>query len=475
MHRRSIPIFHLTLGAIAALWLGACASSDPLTGRNILAELQAHGVRASGDPLGTRPLIVADAEPALPARGITLADLLEAAQFGHPRLTAAGVRVGEAAARAWQASLYPNPHVGVSLEDVGWQEGLDGSTTLVTVSQPVVIGGRLKAAIAAADAEKRATIASLESERREVFAEIASLHATILALSAQERALDDAIVAAEQTLSVVRTRVEANAAPQPDLLRPRVESARMESDRAHLRVTREAAEDRLGMLVGVDRVPAEALADVLDLTPAALDLELLNARLKSDHPRLIAFDLEAAAALSRVKSIDASRVPDLILSAGAGYDDEDGEGVVEFGVGSELPLWDDRRGDLLAARLEVVRLGHERHAMERQLLGELRQEFARHESARRQLGVLNERILPDAREAFEQIEASYRAGRSAFIEVLDAQRTLLDASRSAAALAGEAAIANAAMMRLVGVGTPAPAPNQMFESPISPSLMEQDQ
>lgn len=469
MHRRSISIIHLTLGAVPALWLGACAGDGSAhSGRRILDELAASGVDVRGDSVGAGALTMEARSAALPESGVTLADLIDAAEATHPRLAAARARVGVAAGRAWQASLYPNPTIGVGIEDIGFDDGLDGSKSIVSFSQPIVAGERLRAAVDAAEAEQRVRLAEVESERRRLFADVATLHATLLSIAAQEAALGASLESARGTLEIAVARVEARAASEPEALRPRIEIAQVESELLHLGAIRRAAESRLGLLVGVESVEASRLAGALDDRPAQLDAEVLSAALRDGHPELAAMALEAEAARSRIALVESRRTPDLEVRVGAGYDDASTQGVVELGVGAEVPLWDRGEGDLLAARFDVLRAEQERAALEQALQSELTQLLAEYDSARSRLELLRTRVLPDADLAFAQISESYRAGRAAFLELLDAQRTTLEARRSAASLAGDAASARASIARIVGARALAKASGESELSIVEP-------
>jgi len=344
---------------------------------------------------------------------------------------------------------------------------------MATISQPIVIGDRLDTAADSAEKETQTRLAEVHAAQHEVFSAIARTHAELLSLVAQQGALNEAIGAARQTLAVVDTRIRARAAPESELLRPRIEIARMESEMAHIQSLLRSAEHRLGLLVGLDRVQSASLADQLAMNPAELDQDALASSLVATHPRLTALRQAADAAQARVALAASSRTPDLVFQLGAGYDDEDSEGVLEIGAQAEIQLWDKREAPILTARFEVLRIRQEAVDMERMLLADLHEAFSQYDSARLQLRILHDQIIPDAQNAYQQIEASYTAGRTPYIEVLDAQRTLLEARRSAAMLAGSAAVARSAIAGLAGLDAfahatrslPVPTPNPMEAIP----------
>src|SRR5581483_4223186 len=128
---------------------------------------------------------------------------------------------------------------------------------------------------------------------------------------------------------------------------------------------------------------------------------------------------KATLSLARAKAI-----PDVTLSAGGRYYQDEQEGGVVALFSVPLPVFDRRQGEILAAerRLRGARLEQTSVAVT------LRSELARtHEalsSAYRQAIELRDRTIPEASAVFEGARNAYSRGLFRYLEVLDAQRTL---------------------------------------------------
>jgi cobalt-zinc-cadmium efflux system outer membrane protein len=386
--------------------------------------------------------------PVLPQHGIMLDDLLRYADATSPALLGARAAAGAAAGRAWQARLYPNPEVGVRAEDIGFRDG--AVNTVVSVTQPIVIGGRLRASAAAMHAEEAVRLAEVERVRREVLGRIAGLHARALDLAAQITLADELMGVAGRTLLIAEERFAARAVAEPDVIRPRIELAQLRADRQRLARELEGAERQLGLEVGAGPIGASRLAPGRAPDAGPLDEEALRSAVAAGHPSMIVAALEVEAAEAALERIRAERVPDLRVSAGAGYSEEGDQGLAEFGVSAEIPLWDRRQGDLLGVRYEIVRLRQAQAAQRNELLARLAAELGAYNAACDELGVLRDSVVPDAERAFGQIDEAYRAGRASFIDLLDAQRTLMQARRTMTELHGRAAVARARIGAIVG-------------------------
>ena len=105
---RSLQVIPLGVILAALSVMPGCTSSSPLSGEQILRDIRASGIPVTGEAAGINDLSVHQAASPLPQSGVTLADLIDAARYSHPRIIAAGARVGAAEGQRWQASLYPD-------------------------------------------------------------------------------------------------------------------------------------------------------------------------------------------------------------------------------------------------------------------------------------------------------------------------------------------------------------------------------
>ena len=469
-----MPIQARPSGATAAiaLFLGmaGCAGTPPLSGRGILVDLERDRVPLT-DGAGRVTAEPVHSAVQLPDSGpISLADLFAVAEAKNPNLAAVQSEVGVAAGELWQASLYPNPRIDLASEDISWRNGLADAKTTVGLTQPFVLGDRRRAAIAATTAERAARLSAVEARKRSLFGDIAVEHAHLVALGEQQRLYAELRQLADRTLSAAQTRFEAGAAPETDVIRPRVEVYRIDAALGRLAQERRASVKQLGLLLGGVEVDAARLDGVVPLTPESLDASALEAAVRNAHPTLLVADKEIEAAEARVERERSERTPDLDVRVAAGYRGESDDGIVEVGVGMTIPLWDAREGSILSARFALMRARQQRDATQNDLLGRLAAALGEYEAAKAQLDTFRDKIVPDARRAFEQTAEGYRGGRSSFLDLLDAQRTVTEARVTLIDLAGAAAAARAKVIRLVGpqgldTASPLTAPSPTEERP----------
>jgi cobalt-zinc-cadmium efflux system outer membrane protein len=119
------------------------------------------------------------------------------------------------------------------------------------------------------------------------------------------------------------------------------------------------------------------------------------------------------------------RIPDLTVSVGSQYDEGLGERVNLLGLSMPIPLFNRNQGNVLAAAQGADQARDLRNAAELRLRAEAQQAFEQWESARSEVDSISGTLLPTAQQAVEGAVRGFEMGKFAFIDVLDAQRTLV--------------------------------------------------
>jgi len=354
----------------------------------------------------------------------SLSQLLEAAELGNPRIEAARHSAGAAAGRAWQAELYPNPTLEFEAEGVpAGSPGLERSENTVSLTQPLIVGGRRSAAIAAARAAGDARSLTLEQTRRDVAAETRRVWTDLLYLQGAAALTSDLVTAARSTHEIASTRLEARATPESEVLKAQVEVDRLELRLRRLGRDRHAALQRLASLVGLEQVALVRLSGQLPRELPVLEFSALVGRLV-EHPGLLAAKTRTRAALRQVDLAEAQRIPDLGLRFAYGRNNSSDQQILEGGISIPLPLFNRNQGRIHSAQQVAKQRQRSAEAMERRLHADLASALADYGSARDAAATHREQIVPAAERAFTLVREGYRAGRAGFLDLLDAQRTL---------------------------------------------------
>ncbi|HEY0623983.1 TolC family protein [Sphingomonas sp.] len=353
---------------------------------------------------------------------LTLDRALELAGATAPGIEAAtaGVRAAEAQRRA--AGLRPNPSINVEAENVigtGPYSGLSSAETTVGMSLPLELGGKRSARIGVAEAQTARA-------RLEVITAQANLRLKVtqafVAAAAAERRLgvaSDQRDIANEGLRGARVRVRAGRASP-------LEEQRADVQRINAETALEQAERATTLARG-------NLARLIAREPGQLDLPWFE-RTNGVGPKMpksadgtLALALaqaDIATAVAQVRLARSQRVPDLTLSAGARRLEATNDVAAVFGVSIPLPLFNNGRASLDAARAqrdqaEALRRGAVLDAQ--QAIASAETEVANAEAnARTAAGP----ALAAAQEAARIARIGYREGKFGQLDLLEAERTL---------------------------------------------------
>ncbi|MCR4540652.1 TolC family protein [Pseudomonas sp. 18.1.10] len=359
---------------------------------------------------------------AVQAQSLTLDSALQTAFANNPDLAAAQWEIDIARGGRQQAGLIPNPVLSVDAEDTR----RDTRTTGVKLSQTLELGGKRGARIDLATRGQDAAALALEQRRNLLRAEVIERYYG--ALRAQER-LDLAqrsLALAERGLVVANGRVTAGKTSPVEATRAQVQLSeiRLEFNRAQMGLS--DAYRSLAASTGSATADYQSVATPAQSTPSLPPVAQLLARLEQTAELRLA-ELQILQGEASVGLEKAQRIPDLDVSIGSQYDAGARERVNLVGVSMPLPLFNRNQGNILAASRRADQARDLRNATELRLRTETRQALDLWQTANTEVRAFNQQILPAAQSAVDSATRGFEMGKFNFLDVLDAQRTLIAA------------------------------------------------
>ncbi|NVL44905.1 TolC family protein, partial [Pseudomonas syringae pv. actinidiae] len=112
---------------------------------------------------------------------------------------------------------------------------------------------------------------------------------------------------------------------------------------------------------------------------------------------------------------------------GSQYSREERERVNVVGLSMPLPLFDRNQGNVLAASRRADQSRDLRNAVELKLRTQTQSALDQWSTAAQEVESFNKVILPAAQSAVDTATRGFEMGKFGFLEVLDAQRTLISA------------------------------------------------
>lgn len=385
-------------------------------------------------------------------QALTLTQAVELALSSHPELAAARSEVEAALAAQAQAGARPNPILEAEIEDTR----RDTRSTTMRLTQPIELGGKRAARLEVAARAREMADWQLASRRAEVKAAVTT--AFFDALSAQDRVelAQASLALAARVTDVASKRVAGGKVSPVEQTKALVAQSSIRIELLQAQAELRGALQMLAVAMAT-RQPFDQVAAGATALPAALDDTVLEARLAAAPSlRQARLDVDRLGALARVER--ARRVPDLAVGLGVKRSIDAGRNQPILSVSIPLPVFDTNQGAELEALRRQDKGRFEAEAAALRLRGEVMRAHERLLAARAEAEALEKEVLPGAQVAHEAASKGFELGKFGFLDVLDAQRTLLQARVQHLRAAAEAHRAAADIDRLLGSETsPAPA------------------
>jgi len=359
---------------------------------------------------------------------LTLRQAVALALEKSPELAMFSAEIRAAEARVLQAGLLPNPEADVTLEDFAGT-GIFGGTrelqTTLQLSQLIELGGKRTGRRDAAAVARELTGSEYAVKRVDVLADVTEKFISVVGAQEQLNLEREATAAAESALNAVRARIVAGKTPALEEKKAAIALARSRIAEEHAEHELAATRRKLAATWGGTETTFASVTADLYAVRALPGFDGLAGRIVSS-PEIARWTTEKRLRESEVRLARTKRAPDVTLSAGVrrleGFDDY----ALVAGVSVPLPLFDRNQGGIAESEALLDKSESGRRAAETRLYAMLFTVYQELSHAALEVQTTQREILPQAEEAFQMAEDGYRQGRFSYLELLDAQRTVLE-------------------------------------------------
>jgi multidrug efflux system outer membrane protein len=394
-----------------------------------------------------------------------LTGLIGEATRANASLAVAAARVKQARALAGLSEAERGLQLGASIG--AQRSGADAVAPTnqyqarLTASYEVDLFGRVGAGVKVAHADAAALDATYKSVLLSLQADVAQTYFRLRETDAELATLEKAVELRAQGVKVNQSRYDNGDIGEFDLARAKTELASAKAEAIGLQRQRVQNEHALAVLLGKPAAMFSAEASplpeggLLPVIPAGLPSKLLERR-----PDISAAQRTMMASNARIGAAKSAMFPALLLNGGLGTDAGSASNLFKWSAHSwvlgalmSMPILDGGRNKANVARSEAVL--EESVAAYRQNVLVAFAEVEDNLAGLRILGGQAEQIdaaVVSARRSADLAQKLYSAGRSSYLDLLDAQRNLAAVERNAVQLRGNRAVTTVALIRSLGGG-----------------------
>jgi cobalt-zinc-cadmium efflux system outer membrane protein len=357
--------------------------------------------------------------------GLTLERAIEIALARNPDVLSARQEVRAAAARRLQAEARPDPVLSFSTDAVPFNFKDPGTEINLGLEQTFEFPGKRALRTDVGRAGEDIAALDLERVRLLLAARVKRAYFRIVLARRSEADLERAVALLDELIENIRIRFEAGQSAYADILRARVEKARLQNRIIETRRDRTAGAIELGLLLGLSAGEIPPLQTSLAYSPLNKTAEQVLQSARLTRPSLKIAALRAARAEAEVKLAGLNRSPDLAAGLFVPSKTFRGWGVT-FGL--TLPLssrrWEGQRAEAAAGR-EMTLIAVD--GVARRIAARIAVAYSELKTAEEQVKVFETRLLAEIEDALKISLEYYRYGKMEAYALLDLYRSLTEA------------------------------------------------
>jgi len=441
---KPIAILPVVLAAVGVLTLAGC-----------------RGIPSSGEKQARRDLSTiagqyrpGNSRPALPelTPDSSLSNFLAFALLNSPAV--------EAAFYDWSASV-ENITVTRSLPDpqLTFQAYIQDTLTsfMPGLFQGIPGPGKLKARARVATADSQGKYFAFESAVLQAAFNLKRAYYQLGLLDEQLRIKRETLSLLENQERVIRAQNESGTATLPDLLRVQSERDRIRTDLANLEDSRRSLLENFKAALGLPpQQPGPPTPTHFETAGENPDADELLRVAFERNPQLKAMEADVRAAEAGIAVAYKERVPDFNAGLSA---DVYAPPFYWPQAGMTLPIWRDKlAAEVAQARANGLVAKSKLKTAQIDLAVNFAEKSFAYRETSRNLVLIEDELVPKARQSLEIVRAGYRTGTMDFSSLTDAERTLLDLNLAAAEARTDHEIALAELSIMVAGLPPVKAP-----------------
>ena len=392
------------------------------------------------------------------AQVLTLASAIEQTLARNPELRVYTPRLQAARAHAGTAALRPPLVLETETQDVfgtGRASGFDSAETTFALSQVIELGDKRELRSSAAAATTGIVDAERAAAELDVLAEVTRRLIHVAADQEHLALTMRATTLAEDNVAAATARVAAARAPDVELRRARITSARVAVAQEHAEHELLTSRRKLAAMWGDSEPNFERVSADLYALPPSEGYEQLVARL-AESPDFVRFASEERLRDAELRVAEAHARTDLTVRAGVRILHDTNDEAFVFGVTLPLRTGSRARNEIAAVQAQRNQTAAEREAHRVRAEAQLFELFQELRHAITEADVLRTTVLPEMQAALEATRYAYDRGRYSYLEWVDAQRELVEVERALIDAAANAHLYRTEIERLTGEPLQAP-------------------
>ncbi|XOV85436.1 MAG: TolC family protein [bacterium] len=393
------------------------------------------------------------ANGAFAEESLSLGEATSKTLVNHAALQVFSYREEVLMGRRQTSALRPGFELGTELENfagTGTTNGVEEAELTVSLSSVIELGSKRQARLASIDARSRLLEMERQVQALDILGAMTTQFITVMALQERLVLAKESEALAKETTATVKSRVDAGAAPDAELLRARAIDSQARLSVLQIKRELEVAKVDLASFWGARQASISAAKGDLFNFGSSIEFETLYQR-SIDSPGIQIYASQERLQDSAVKLAKSRSKSDLRWSLGMRR--LQGPGDTALVASIEMPLFSGRRnrGDVAAAMAERNEVPIRREQALNELYARLFDGYWTRAQSIEASRTLQDETIPALEQALSTTRRAYESGRYGYLDLIAAQQALVDAKATLIDTAAAALQAGVIIEQLTGL------------------------
>ena len=403
-------------------------------------------------------------DTSVPTEDSSLTDYISYGLKANSTLRSAYESYRAALQKSPQVSSLPDPKLNYSYFIESVETRVGPQEHRVGFAQPIPWFGKLGLKGEIADSEAKAAWFAFLAQKNKYVLDLTTAYFELAYLSSASEITDANFELLRQWEQILTQRYRSQTGTQADLIKVQVELGKMEDKVKELEEMRVPLLARFNSLLnrhisGEVNVSRKHLEPTLTTgATTSVDQKVLQSEVLQSNPELLFLEALTQAKSLGINLANKNFYPDFSIGADyifvgdremAGSESGDDALVGMFSI--TLPLYRSKyEAGLAEAKSSKRSVEEMKRSKEFELSSKLAKTLFDIKDSKRRITLFQHTLVPKATESLESSYTAFEAGEISFVDLLDAERTLLDFKLSLSRAQADSGIAHTALAALVG-------------------------
>jgi len=357
---------------------------------------------------------------------INLKQVIQRAIDNHPNIGASEYYLEASEKQLQQSKKIDNPTLSIEREDFGLSSPEQAKTRL-GISIPINWVER-RARTATANVEIKSSRSKLQSAKAQLIKDVSHQFITTLGKQEQQKLIREEVSIANSVLEIVKGRAQAGRISPVEETKAALTLNQAILQEQDINVALNRSKLKLKELLSINFENGMVLINDLSILTSLPELNILFQQI----PRSLAYQrwaIEAEKQGTMIQHTQAEQWPEISFSAGVTQFESDGKQAMDFSMDIEIPMFDRNISQVDAEKANLLAIKTEQKSLAIQLRQSIIETYFNWQAALNKLNTLKKQIIPQAQEIFDSVQDSYTLGKLTYLDVLDAERSLVAARK----------------------------------------------